>query len=129
MRTGIKNINGQRSQPLPRLHYPGKLNLQKHNAVIHADVGINLRCKALQDIDIKQLISGKQYIQGLSKDDNHISYRRVMLIKHCCSAHELTHQVINFVWNHLPDRKWINQKIELNAKGRGVLNGYLIGFL
>ena len=85
--------------------------------------------KIYRNIDIKQLISSKRYIQGLSKDDNHISHRRVMLIKHCCSEHMLTHLVRNFIWNHLPDRKWINQKIELNAKGRGVLKGYLTGFL
>jgi len=227
VRTGIKNINGQRSQPLLRLHYPDKLTLQKHNEVIHADVGINLRCKALQwrimkircnyifffliflslfgfgsgqfisgtnikylketewvskpnskskvskcfhfhllsfvvssklalhslekgyrnlydrkmkvqlllqtrlfrNINIKHLISTKLYIPGLSTDDHNVTYQRIVAIKHCCSAHVLTHQVRNFMWNHLPDRKWINQKIELNAKGRGVLNGYLIGFL
>ena len=78
---------------------------------------------------IKHLISIKRYIPRLFTDDHQVSYRRLMLIEQRLSTIGIPNQVRNFIWKHLLNRKWINQKRKLSEKGRDFLNGYLIGFL
>jgi hypothetical protein len=88
-----------------------------------------LQTRLYRNIDIINLISSKIYYPSLFTDDHHVSYRRAELIKHFCSESGIPHQVGNFMWNHLLNREWINQERKINAKGKDVLDGCLIGFL
>jgi hypothetical protein len=88
-----------------------------------------LQTRVFRNIDIINLISSKRYIPRLFTDDHHVSYRRAELIKQFCSASGIHHQVRNFMWKHLLNRKWINQKRRSNVKERDDLNGCLSGFL
>ena len=88
-----------------------------------------VQTRLFRNIYIKHIISSKRYIPRLFTDDHHVSYRRVVLIEQRCSASGIPYQVRNFIWKHLLNRKWINQKRKLSEKGRDFLNGYLIGFL
>ncbi len=78
---------------------------------------------------LKSLISSKRYVPRLFTDDHYVSYRMPELIKQFFFASGIYHQVGNFMWKHLLNRKWINQKRSSNAKERDDLNGYLSGFL
>ena len=77
--------------------------------------------------NIKNLILNQIYYPQLFIDDLHVSYLRADLKNLYCSVDGVPHQVGNFIWNHLLDRKWINQKRKTNTKGKDILDGCLIG--
>lgn len=86
-----------------------------------------LQTRLYKSIDIINLILSKIYKPQLFTDDFHVSYLRADLKNHNCSINVTPHQVGNFIWNHLLDRKWINQKRKIGTKGKDVLDGCLIG--
>lgn len=88
-----------------------------------------LQTRLYKSIDIINLILSKIYNPQLFTDDFHVSYLRADLKNHCCSVNGTPHQVGNIIWNHLLDRKWINQKRKINTKEKDVLDGCLIGSL
>jgi hypothetical protein len=88
-----------------------------------------LQARLFRNIVIIKMISSKQYIPRLFSDDHLISYQRSELIKQFCSASGIHHQVRNFMWKHLLNRKWINQKRRSPVKERDDLNGCLSGFI
>jgi len=86
-----------------------------------------LQTRLYKSRDIINLILSKIYNPQLFTDEFHVSYLRADLKNHYCSVDGTPHQVGNFIWNHLLDRKWINQKRKTNTKGKDVLDGCLIG--
>jgi hypothetical protein len=75
-----------------------------------------LQTRLYRNIDIIKLISSKRYIPRLFTDDLHVPYLRAELIKLFCSESGIFHQVGNFMWKHLLNRKWINQKRRSNTE-------------
>ena len=80
-------------------------------------------------INIINIIPSKIFDPRLSIDDDHFSYRSTEFINHICASNWILIQVRNFKCDHLFNRKWINQKSKLNAKGKDVLDGCQTGSL
>lgn len=88
-----------------------------------------IQTRLYRNIDIVNMISSKRYITKLFKDDYHFSYRRTELIGQFCSISGIHHQVENYLWKHLLNREWIDQKRISNGKEKEDLKGCLSGFI